>query len=147
MEAATGEHEVVARNAAIVFPEVELVHHIPWPDHPLGRYVRDKRHVELSRKELLHSNEDIRRYAVYHELGHWWRIERIPDSLVHDGDDEEAFADMFALFFLHSGDGMSREANEIFLCGMTMNEEVAIMDFAERVILVLNDELAHGDAA
>ena len=56
-----------------VFPDVELVHHIPWPDHPLGRYVRKRRRVELSRSELLRRDREERRFAVYHELGHWWR--------------------------------------------------------------------------
>jgi hypothetical protein len=128
----------------MAFPEVELVHHIPCPGHPLGRYVRERKRVELSRKELAGRNEVERRFALYHELGHWWRTERVPDRLMRGGEDEEEFADMFAFFFV-GGSELDANAREVFVDGITMLEEAKILGFAEEVLGRLDAELGRGD--
>lgn len=125
----------------MAFPEVELVHHIPCPGHPLGRYVRERKRVELSRNELAGRSEVERRFALYHELGHWWRTERVPDRLMHGDADEEEFADMFAFFFV-GGSELDFNAREVFVKSITLVEEAKILGFAEEVFGRLNEELA-----
>jgi hypothetical protein len=128
----------------MAFPEVELVHHIPCPGHPLGRYVRERKRVELSRKELKSRSEVERRFALYHELGHWWRTERVQNRLMRDGADEEEFADLFALFFM-GGSELDANAREIFIGSITLVEEGKILGFAEEVLGRLDAELGRGD--
>lgn len=128
----------------MVFPTVELVHHIPCPGHPLGRYVRERRRVELSRVELAARPAVERRFALYHELGHWWRTERVPDSLMHGDVDEEEFADMFAFFFV-GGSELDMDARAVFMGSITLAEEGQIATFAEEVLGHLDAELGHGD--
>lgn len=82
------------------FPSAELVTHIPMAQHPLGRYVRARRRMEFSCKELSSRSKAVREFAVFHELGHWWRCERVPDLVIGSDQDEEDFADAFAHFFL-----------------------------------------------
>ena len=127
----------------LVFPKVELVHHIPCPGHPLGRYVRDRKHVELSRTELSRRPTPLRRFALYHELGHWWRTSYVPDELVCGDLDEEEYADMFALFFVGRSDATPsmRRTDTVFLNTITMQQELQILRFAEEVLRTLEDEL------
>lgn len=124
----------------MAFPEVELVHHIPCPGHPLGRYVRERRKVELSRKELASRRAVERRFALYHELGHWWRTERVPDQLMHGDEDEEEFADMFAFFFV-GGSELDANARDVFVNSITLVEEGKILAFGEDVLARLEAEL------
>ena len=72
------------------FPEVELVHHVPVKGHPLGRYVRERRRIELSCTELFNHPPEERLFAVYHELGHWWRTEHVGDEISAGHRDEMA---------------------------------------------------------
>lgn len=127
----------------ISFPTVELVHHIPCPGHPLGRYLPTRKHVELSRKELLTRDTSLRRFALYHELGHWWRTSYVPDQLVKGDVDEEEYADMFALFFVGRNDATPdmRRTNTVFLNTITLNDELEILAFAEDVLGTLEEEL------
>ena len=124
----------------MAFPSVELVHHIPCPGHPLGRYVRERKRVELSCLELTPRPAVERRFALYHELGHWWRTERVPDRLMHGDADEEEFADMFAFFFVGSSE-LDADARAVFIDGITLVEEGQISAFAEDVLARLNEEL------
>lgn len=126
--------------SSAVYPKVELVQHIPYPGHPLGRYVRERKRVELSRKELEGRSALERRFALYHELGHWWRTEHVADHLMHGTNDEEEFADMFAIFFV--GGDMGSDWNELFVQSITCEQQSDIEAFARHVLERLDEELA-----
>lgn len=122
------------------YPKVELVQHIPYPGHPLGRYVRERRRVELSRKELEGRSSVERRFALYHELGHWWRTEHFPDRLMRGTHDEEEFADMFALFFV--GGETGSDWTELFSQDISPELKNDVEAFAQHVLEQLDEELA-----
>lgn len=93
-----------------LLPTIELVSHIPCKEHPIGRYVRDKKLIELSSKELRKYDHVSREFAIYHEIGHWLRLDYVPASDptfqilygTKGSQDEmdEYFADDFARYIL-----------------------------------------------
>jgi len=123
----------------LVFPEVELVSHIPDVHHPLGRYVRDRHRIELSRKELQHRPPHEREFAVHHEAGHWWRCDRVDDHLIHGPEDEEAFADAFAFFFIEPAQLRPRSC--LLILATMGSDEAHVRRFLEAAARRLEEEI------
>lgn len=126
----------------LVFPAVELVSHIPDVHHPLGRYVRRRHRIELSRKELVHRPAHEREFAVHHEAGHWWRTDRIDDHLVGGDEDEEAFADAFAFYFIEPA--QLRPGSCKLIMGTVGPDEAHVRRFLEAATQRLEEEIRHG---
>lgn len=113
-------------------PIIELVPVIRHSEHPLGRYLKGTRKIQLSQQELALRSEDIRKFAVYHELGHWWRTSRVPDFVITHPSDEEDFANGFAHFFLHPNQ-LSQHTFAVMESTLPDNCTSTIRGFAESV--------------
>lgn len=120
------------------FPGVELVPEIRLKEHPLGRYIWDKKHIQLSREELVGRSSDDRRFALYHELGHWWHSENIPDLTIEA--DQEEFASAFAFYFV-SPEKLDRRARVYFHSCFTGGQDARISHFAEEIFVHLDELL------
>jgi hypothetical protein len=68
----------------------------------------------------------------------------VPDRLVRGDADEEEFANAFAYFFLNREE-LAPGAHELFINGMSWNEERQISEFADRVVNTLEVELAEAN--
>jgi hypothetical protein len=65
----------------------------------LARYMEKAKpqRIELSLPSMSAATLDSRRYIVFHELGHWFRVAYVPMELA---ETEEKFAEDFATFFV-----------------------------------------------
>jgi hypothetical protein len=75
------------------FPEVTMVPRLMQPGWA-AQYRQRLRRIELG-EVLREMAPRARQYAIYHEIGHWVRVEHLPSSL-----DEETFARAFAIYML-----------------------------------------------
>lgn len=131
------------------FPQTRLVEEIKHEAHPVGRYIDRGRppRIEFSRVECSKLDEDSLRFAVYHEVGHWWRISFVDRSILKehgygDGDAaEERFADAFANFFVEENpdDKLVKHFGDISL--RVHGFEDQICSFAEQVFDELRENL------
>lgn len=85
-------------------PDVHVCADIRHPEHPLGRFFPEKNLIEFSVIEIQKFPEDIQRFAIAHEIGHWLCVTSFPDDHPVRSESED-FADTFAKFFLRRGDG------------------------------------------
>jgi hypothetical protein len=127
-------------------PEVCLTSKILPADHALGRYDPKSDRIFFSISEFYRYDADTQRYAVFHEIGHWFRQKRVPLNMIRRGwkfgdlNEEEGFADVFAMYFLNRS-GLRRlhfeyeKTIEKYMSG----DEVAIQRFAERVLEKLKE--------
>jgi hypothetical protein len=133
------------------FPKTILVPSIAHSERPVGRYMDKARppYIEFSKKECARLDDDTLRFAVYHELGHWFRLTHVPKELLPvfpplgSEDHEECFADNFAMYFMNhiSMTFEHPEAEEVVATFLTTHEQ-EVRDFAEEVLARLKGELA-----
>lgn len=115
----------------ISFPSVSLLKNIPHKEHPLGRYLKGSRTIELSAGELRKHDVGTRRFAVFHELGHFWSVTVLGGEM--DQATEEEFADAFATYF--TGAKRLSPRYEVFLTKCFENNDVSrIESFTEGVL-------------
>jgi len=108
---------------ALHFPETVLVESVkpgshslylrPWAGAPLARFYESSRpqKIEFSRKECVKLDESTLEFVVWHELGHWFRINHVELKEISGREEgtkflilgapnsEEGFADAFASYF------------------------------------------------
>ena len=122
------------------FPLVETVDKIAHREHPVARFCdKSKPHkIQFSLAECLKLSPDVLEFAVFHELGHWWRVTNVARKRstfelfprVESVNGEERFADGFAAFFLNPSK-LEREHPEakLFLERSVGPNEGAIFDY------------------
>jgi hypothetical protein len=127
-------------------PEVCLTSRILPADHALGRYDPKSDRIFFSISELYKYDPDIQRYAVFHEIGHWFRQKRVPSNMIKRGwklgnlNEEEGFADVFAMFFLNrSGLRRSHFDYERAIDKYMNGDEGAVKRFAGKVLTKLKE--------
>lgn len=118
------------------FPRVMLLKDIRLKEKPLGRYLPEKNQIELSITALHEREDDDRRFTVYHELGHWWRCQMVPD--MQNDKDEQEFADAFAYYFVSPGE-LDTRARSYFKSSLV--DEAGIQGFAEEIYRRMNELL------
>lgn len=122
----------------IVLPAVALLKNIPHKEHPLGRYLKGSRTIELSASELRKHDQGTRRFAVFHEIGHFWSVTVLGGEMGHAT--EEEFADAFATHFTDAKSLSPSYA--AFLAKCFENNEASRMEaFAEGVLKSLETML------
>jgi hypothetical protein len=88
-------------------PAVYLTPHIAPARGAVGRYDPKSDRIFFSTEIYFGLDDDTKRYAILHEIAHWFREKNIRKSLLAKGWSlsengiEEDFADMFALFFIN----------------------------------------------
>lgn len=127
-------------------PEICLTSKILPADHALGRYDPKSDRIFFSISEFYKYDPDVQRYAVFHEIGHWFRQKRVPLNMIKRGwklgdlNEEEGFADVFAMFFLNrSGLRRSHFDYERAIDKYMSGDEGAIERFAEKVLTKLKE--------
>lgn len=149
---------------ALHFPETILVETIhtgsrslccrpSWTGAPLARYHELSRpqKIEFSRKECAKLDRPTLEFVVWHELGHWFRVNHIKPREIKERflilgapNAEEGFADAFASHFLLSDEPLDsryprqREALKEFLVDYNEGE---VRSFADLVIEKLSTQL------
>lgn len=134
------------------YPSVKLVDKIAHREHPVARFCDQSRpqRIEFSIEECKKLPPDVLRFAVYHELGHWWRLANVPRSrkifvlfpVVESENGEERFADGFAHYFLNRRKLESdapRAEEFVRLC--LGNHEDDVREFAEDTFDWLESEI------
>ena len=91
------------------------------------------RRIEFS-EALALADKTTRRYVVLHEIGHWFRVEYVPQKLSRAG--EEKFAHEFALAMskpgiLKSTDPVTYERLNALLSGGTRRK---LLDFSNKIL-------------
>jgi hypothetical protein len=86
-------------------PEICLTPKILPADHALGRYDPVSDRIFFSSKSFYDFDRETQRYAILHEIGHWFRSQFVRPSSLGGWDfgfgGEEGFADIFAMWFLN----------------------------------------------
>lgn len=118
------------------FPKVMLLKNIRLKEKPLGRYLPGKRQIELSLTAFKEREPDDQRFTVYHELGHWWRCEMVPE--MPNNQEEQEFADAFAYYFVSPGT-LDPRARSYFKSSLA--DEKGISEFAEEICKRLKELL------
>ena len=134
----------------LVFPETVLVPSIAHSERPVGRYVDRAKppRIEFSASECRQLDDHVLRFAVYHELGHWFRLSCVPKELLPifpplgSTEGEECFADNFAMYFMnHTSMIFEHPEAEEVVAAFLQNHEDEVRDFAEGVLVKLKSEL------
>ncbi len=115
---------------ATSFPGVALLKNIPHREHPLGRYLKGSRTIELSAEELRKHDANTRRFALFHEIGHFWSVSVLGGEM--DSATEEEFADAFANYFLAPSKLSPAKVDFIAGC-FEKNDAQSVENFADSV--------------
>jgi len=142
--------------STLIFPDVKLVESLKYGSHPQGRFNNIARppRIELSLSGCKDFNEDLLRFIVFHEIGHWYRWSSIalgdifgskPEEVFFifgSPNSEEGFADAFASYFLERAEMRKRYPDQLQkLSGWLAGKEHQIAAFADRTLEALSAEL------
>ena len=140
------------------FPDAALVKTIR-KQHSQAQFIELSNRIEFSREECSKLDPEFLRYVIYHEIGHWFRWNHIPQHkidgnrlpgenfLILDCDNpEEGFADGFAAHFIER-DTLARKypAHNSILNNLISENEERIQDFCKDVIGWLSHQLELGE--
>jgi len=138
------------------FPNYFLVESISGSHNPVARFVDEAtpQRFEFSREECSKMDDDSLRYTILHELGHWFRVNRvelrdiesrIPEEgflILGTPNCEEGFADAFAAHFMNDGQLDAHYPRQrAFLAMMISGREDEIEDRCVRMLELLKEQL------
>ncbi len=131
----------------VKFPKVVIRAVVAAPSHhALGRYDPKKNEISFSSKEFFRHDERSKEYAIYHEIGHWFREEILEPKDIRGfyifgmDDVEEGFADAFAAWFLRRNEfrrGYPRQFLEFAF--WIVGREKEIQGFAKNILTQLEN--------
>jgi Zn-dependent peptidase ImmA (M78 family) len=93
----------------------------------------------LASDELKKHDEEIRRFAVFHEIGHFWSVSVLGGET--NTEDEEAFADAFATYFLSPSSLTGPWSAFLSTKCFEANDAERVETFAEEIIKNLEKAL------
>lgn len=128
----------MASHRSVAFPHVALVRNIPHRDHPLGRYLKNSAKIELAADELRKHDRSTRRFALLHEIGHFWSVSVLGGET--ENATEEEFADIFAIYFIEPSRLTPTQSDFISKC-FERNDQQKIEDFTDEVSKKLEEML------
>ena len=140
------------------FPDAALVKTIR-KQHSQAQFIELSNRIEFSREECSKLDPEFLRYVIYHEIGHWFRWNHIPQHkidgsrlpgenfLILDCDEpEEGFADGFAAFFIERHTlNRKHPFHDILLDKMLSDHEERIRDSCEDIFRWLSHQLELGE--
>ena len=106
--------------------------------HPVGRYLERGKppRIEFSRRECARLSDDDLRFAVYHEVGHWWRTTYVPKEVLstYGREPEERFANAFASYLIEENPDDDIVDHFEDMAKQLTGHEDEVCEFAERVL-------------